>query len=228
MIFVVRHLHEGDRPARCPLHHQPDLRNLRDNHCTCFVPETRTWPRGQAATARRLRFNLAESADYIFDHAIFNDCMANVDFCEQMVKRPTVAAGQGRDTSAPGSDIPGYKTIADIMRALNPFTGEFYLETCTWRVTRARCIACSAVATRTPRRSCLAAAALTSRHQTCTDYYVRYALLRLRQRSRPMHDDLYDFFLTELPGYDMVRYRKTPRQLGCFDDPTTSTTRTGT
>ena len=25
----VRHLHEGDRPARRPLHHQPHLRDLR-------------------------------------------------------------------------------------------------------------------------------------------------------------------------------------------------------
>ena len=33
-----------------------------------------------------LAYNLAETADYMFDHAIFNDCMANVDFCEQMVK----------------------------------------------------------------------------------------------------------------------------------------------
>ena len=30
----------------------------------------------------------------MFDHAIFNDCMANVDFCEQMVKEtnPSVLA----------------------------------------------------------------------------------------------------------------------------------------
>ena len=30
---------------------------------------------------------------------------------------------------SPHGDIHGYKTIADIMRALNPFTGSFYLET---------------------------------------------------------------------------------------------------
>src|SRR4029078_1610734 len=74
-------------------------------------------------------FNMAESADYIFDHAIFNDFMANVDFCEQMVKEtnPSLLA-KAENTSAPHMDIHGYKTIADIMRALNPFTGEFYLE----------------------------------------------------------------------------------------------------
>src|SRR6476620_2421310 len=66
----------------------------------------------------------------IFDHAIFNDCMANVDFCEQMVKEtnPSLLA-KAETTAAPGSDVHGYKSIADIMRALNQFTGDFYLET---------------------------------------------------------------------------------------------------
>ena len=40
------------------------------------------------------------------------------------------------------------------------------------------------------------------------------------KRSVPMHDDLYDFFLTELPGYDMVGYRETNLvNWGSFDDP---------
>ena len=35
-----------------------------------------------------------------------------------------------------------------------------------------------------------------------------------------MHDDLYDFFLEALPGYDMVGYRETNLvNWGCFDDP---------
>ena len=58
-------------------------------------------------------------------------------------------------------------------------------------------------------------------HQTLTDYYVR--LMRYFEyvkRSVPMHDDLYDFFLRELPGYDMVGYRDTDLVCwGAFDDP---------
>ena len=52
-------------------------------------------------------FNLAESADFMFDHAIFNDCMANVDFCEQMVKEtnPSVLA-KAEKTAAPHSRHP--------------------------------------------------------------------------------------------------------------------------
>ena len=36
---------------------------------------------------------------------------------------------KAENTASPNSDIHGYRTIADIMRALNPFTGSFYLET---------------------------------------------------------------------------------------------------
>ena len=40
------------------------------------------------------------------------------------------------------------------------------------------------------------------------------------KRSVPMHDDLYDFFLQELPGYDMVGFRETNLvNWGSFDDP---------
>ena len=101
-----------------------------DNHCTCSCLNQNMAYGVKPPPLGDLAFNLAETADYIFDHAIFNDCMANVDFCEQMVKEtnPTLLA-KAESTSAPHSDIHGYKTIADIMRALNPFTGEFYLET---------------------------------------------------------------------------------------------------
>ena len=101
-----------------------------DNHCTCSCLNHNMAYGVKPPALGDLAFNLAETADYIFDHAIFNDCMANVDFCEQMVKEtnPTLLA-KAEQTPAPGRDIHGFKTIADIMRALNPFTGEFYLET---------------------------------------------------------------------------------------------------
>src|SRR5271154_2219823 len=99
-----------------------------DNHATCSCLNQNMAYGVKPPPLGDLAFNLAESADYMFDHAIFNDCMANVDFCEQMVKEtnPTLLA-KAENTAAPGRDIHGYKTIADIMRALNPFPGEVYL-----------------------------------------------------------------------------------------------------
>src|SRR6201988_4131494 len=99
-----------------------------DNHCSTSCLN-QNMPYGVKPPALGdLGYNLAETADYMFDHAIFNDCMANVDFCEQMVKEtnPTLLA-TAEKTPAAGKDIHGYQTIADIMRALNPFTGSFYL-----------------------------------------------------------------------------------------------------
>ena len=193
-----------------------------DNHCTCSCLNQNMAYGVKPPPLGDMAFNLAESADYIFDHAIFNDCMANVDFCEQMVKEtnPSLLA-KAESTSAPHSDIHGYKTVADIMRALNPFTGEFYLETLhVARYTREMYCLFGGRHTH-PSTIMPGGCSADITHQTCTDYYVR--LMRYFdyvKRSVPMHDDLYDFFLTELPGYDMVGYRDTNLvNWGSFDDP---------
>jgi hydrogenase large subunit len=193
-----------------------------DNHCTCSCLNQNMAYSVKPPPLGDLAFNLAESADYMFDHAIFNDCMANVDFCEQMVKdtNPTLLA-TAENTSAPHKDIHGYQTIADIMRALNPFTGSFYLETLqVARYTREMYCLFGGRHTH-PSTIMPGGCSADITHQTLTDYYVR--LMRYMdyvKRTVPMHDDLYDFFLTELPGYDMVGYRDTNLvNWGCFDDP---------
>ena len=62
-----------------------------DNHCTCSVLNQNMAYGVKPPPLGDLAYNLAESADYMFDHAIFNDCMANVDFCEQMVRETNPA-----------------------------------------------------------------------------------------------------------------------------------------
>ena len=57
-----------------------------DNHCTCSCLNQNMAYGVKPPPLGDLAYNLAETADYMFDHAIFNDCMCNVDFCEQMVK----------------------------------------------------------------------------------------------------------------------------------------------
>ena len=78
-----------------------------DNHCTCSCLNQNMAYGVKPPPLGDLAFNLAETADYIFDHAIFNDCMANVDFCEQMVKEtnPTLLA-KAENTPAPGQRHP--------------------------------------------------------------------------------------------------------------------------
>ena len=107
------------------------------------------------------------------------------------------------------------------MRALNPFTGDFYLETLqVARYTREMYCLFGGRHTH-PSTIMPGGCSAHITHQTLTDYYVR--LMRYFEyckRTVPMHDDLYDFFLQELPGYDMVGYRDTDLVCwGSFDDP---------
>ena len=158
----------------------------------------------------------------MFDHAIYNDCMANVDYSEQMVKEtnPAVLA-KAENTPAPHSDIHGHKTIADIMRALNAFTGSFYLE--TLQVARyTREMYCLFGGRHTHPSTILPGGCSANiTQQTCTEYYVRLMrYIDYCKRSVPMHDDLYDFFYEALPGYERVGFRETDIICwGCFDDP---------
>ena len=182
-----------------------------DNHCTCSCLNQNMAYGVKPPKLGDYAYNLAESADFMFDHAIFNDCMANVDFCEQMVKEtnPTLLK-TAESTPSPHGDIHGYKTIADIMRALNPFTGSFYLETLqVARYTREMYCLFGGRHTH-PSTIMPGGVSADITHQTCTDYYVRLMrYIEYVKRTVPMHDDLYDFFLQQLPGYDMVGYRDT-------------------
>jgi len=151
--------------------------------------------------------------------------MCNVDFCEQMVKEtnPTLLQ-KAEQELAPGADIHGYRTIADIMRSLNPFTGDFYLETLqVARYTREMYCLFGGRHTH-PSTIMPGGCSAHITHQTLTDYYVRLMrYMDYAKRSVVMHDDLYDFWLQALPGYDMVGYRDTNLVCwGAFDDPEAS------
>jgi hydrogenase large subunit len=196
-----------------------------DNHCTTSCLNQNMAYGVHVPALGDYAFNLAELADYMFDHAIYNDCMCNVDFCEQMVKEtnPSVLE-RAEQTASPHGDIHGYKSIADIMRALNPFSGEFYLETLqVARYTREMYCLFGGRHTH-PSTIMPGGCSAHITHQTLTDYYVRLMrYMDYAKRTVTMHDDLYDFWLEALPGYDDVGYRDTNLVCwGAFDDPEAS------
>jgi hydrogenase large subunit len=193
-----------------------------DNHATCA-----TYAQNMAFGVRPPAMaewivNLGEAAEYMFDHNIFQDNLVGVDFCEQMVKEtnPGVLA-KAEKKLADHSNLHGFRTIADIMRALNPFTGSFYLEALQ-------------VSRMTREMFCL----MEGRHvhpstlypggvgtvptiQLFTDYLVRLMkYVEFMKKVVPLHDDLFDFFYEALPGYEEVGRRRI--LLGCwgsFNDP---------
>jgi hydrogenase large subunit len=193
-----------------------------DNHATCA-----TYAQNMAFGVRPPHIaewivNLGEAAEYMFDHNIFQDNLVGVDFCEQMVKEtnPKVLA-KAESTSAPHSNDHGFRTIADIMRALNPFTGAFYLEALQMsRMTREMfCL----MEGRHVHPSTLypGGVGTVPTVQLFTDYIVRLMkYVEFMKKVVPLHDDLFDFFYDALPGYEEVGRRRV--LLGCwgsFNDP---------
>jgi hydrogenase large subunit len=187
-----------------------------DNHATCATYAQNMAFGVQPPALGEWIVNLGEAAEYMFDHNIFQDNLVGVDFCEQMVKETNPSVWEkAKTTQAPHGDIHGYKTIADIMTALNPFTGEFYRETLH-------------VSRYTREMFCL----MEGRHvhpstlypggvgtvptiQLFTDYLVRLMkYVEFMKKVVPLHDDLFNFFYEALPGYEKVGQRRI--LLGCW------------
>jgi hydrogenase large subunit len=193
-----------------------------DNHatCACYAQNMAFGVRPPALAEWIV--NLGEAAEYMFDHNIFQDNLVGVDFCEQMVKETNPNVWEkAQSTSCPNADKHGYRTIADIMTALNPFTGTFYRETLAMsRMTREMfCL----MEGRHVHPSTLypGGVGTVATIQLFTDYLVRLMkYVEFMKKVVPLHDDLFDFFYEALPGYEKVGQRRI--LLGCwgsYNDP---------
>ncbi len=187
-----------------------------DNHATCACYAQNMAFGVKPPNLGEWIVNLGEAAEYMFDHNIFQDNLVGVDFCEQMVKEtnPGVWA-KAQKTPAPNASRHGYKTIADIMTSLNPFTGDFYRETLVVsRLTREMfCL----MEGRHVHPSTLypGGVGTVATVQLFTDYLVRLMkYVDFMKRCLPLHDDLFNFFYDALPGYEKVGERRV--LLGCW------------
>jgi hydrogenase large subunit len=118
-------------------------------------------------------------------------------------------------TEAPHAAIHGYRTIADIMRALNPFSGAIYREALQMsRLTREMfCL----MEGRHVHPSTLypGGVGTVPTPQLFTDYLVRLIkFIDFAKKLVPLNDDLFDFFYEALPGYEKVGNRRI--LLGCW------------
>ncbi len=187
-----------------------------DNHATCACyaqnmafgvrpPELGEWI-----------INCGEAAEYMFDHNIFQDNLVGVDFCEQMVKETNPGVlEKAKNTDAPHAAQHGYRKIADIMRSLNPFTGEFYREALHMsRLTREMfCL----MEGRHVHPSTLypGGVGTVPSVQLFSEFLVRLMkYVEFMKKVVPLHDDLFDFFYQALPGYEKVGQRRV--LLGCW------------
>jgi len=187
-----------------------------DNHATCSVyTQNMAYGIKPPAIAEWI-INLGEAAEYMFDHTIFQDNLVFVDWCEQMVKatNPTLLA-KAEKTDAPNANIHGFKTIADIMRAFNPFTGSMYLEALQVSRTTREMICLMEGRHVHPSTLYPGGVGTVASPQVFSDYFVRLLrTLDFVKRAIPLNDDLFDFFYDALPGYEKVGLRRT--MLGCW------------
>ncbi|OBC02290.1 nickel-dependent hydrogenase large subunit [Mycobacterium sp. 852002-40037_SCH5390672] len=193
-----------------------------DNHATCSCYAQNMAYGVKPPHLGEWIVNLGEAAEYMFDHNIFQENLVGVDFCEKMVAEtnPSVLS-LAEKTPAPHADAHGYKTIADIMRSLNPFSGEFYRE--ALQVSRTTREMFCLMEGRHVHPSTLypGGVGTVATIQLMTDYMTRLMrYVEFMKKVVPMHDDLFDFFYEALPGYEKVGLRRT--LLGCwgsFQDP---------
>ncbi len=193
-----------------------------DNHavCSCYAQQMAYGVR--PPNLGEWIVNLGEAAEYMFDHNIFQENLVGVDYCEKMIAEtnPGVLELANR-TEAPSAEAHGYKTIGDIMRSLNPFSGEFYRE--ALQVSRYTREMFCLMEGRHVHPSTLypGGVGTTATIQLFTDYITRLMrYVEFMKKVVPMHDDLFDFIYVAMPGYEMNGFRRT--LLGCwgaFQDP---------
>jgi hydrogenase large subunit len=187
-----------------------------DNHTTCSVYAQNMAYGIKMPPLAEWIFNLGEAAEYMFDHAIFQDNLVFVDFCEKMVAEtnPSLLA-RAESTPAPNANIHGKRTIADIMRSFNPFTGDIYREALQMsRLTREMfCL----MEGRHVHPSTLypGGTGTVASPQVFTDYLARLIqFIDFAKKVVPLNDDIFNFFYDALPGYEKVGDRRV--LLGCW------------
>ncbi|MEU1325471.1 nickel-dependent hydrogenase large subunit [Streptomyces microflavus] len=187
-----------------------------DNHATCSVYAQNMAYGVAPPHLGEWIINLGEAAEYMFDHNIFQENLVGVDYCERMVAEtnPGVLELATR-TEAPHAADHGYRTIADIMRSLNPLEGEFYRE--ALQVSRYTREMFCLMEGRHVHPSTLypGGVGTVATIQLFTDYLTRLTrYVEFMKRVVPLHDDLFDFFYEALPGYEEVGRRRI--LLGCW------------
>src|SRR5687767_14083441 len=187
-----------------------------DNHATCAVYSQNMAFNVRPPDLAEWIINCGEAAEYMFDHNLFQDNLVGVDFCEQMVRETNPSVWQkAQATEAPNAGIHGYRKISDIMRALNPFEGEFYRE--ALHMSRvAREMFCLMEGRHVhPSTLYPGGVGTVPSPQLFSDYQVRLMkYIEFVKRVVPLHNDLFDFFYEALPGYEQVGNRRI--LLGCW------------
>ncbi len=166
--------------------------------------------------------NLGECAEMFYDHPIHLGLLAGPDYSTALVQmtNPELVV-MAEQTPAKNAHIHGYKTVKDIMDAMNPLEGEIYLEALEY--TRIGRIMCTLMFGKFPHPSTLVPGGVSTTITTSTfnEFYAQLAkIFDYAKRLAGWWDDICDFFLEADPAYEQVGARPSNLiQTGIWDDP---------
>ncbi|MGH9124165.1 MAG: nickel-dependent hydrogenase large subunit [Acidimicrobiales bacterium] len=165
--------------------------------------------------------NLGEVGEMFYDHPLHLGLLAGPDYSTSIVSitNPEMVV-KAEKTLAPNGDLHGYRTIKDIMDALNPLTGRIYLEALEW--TRVGRVMCMLMFGKYPHPSTIVPGGMSTTVSTSTfnEYYTQLGkIFDFCKVIALVWDDLMDFFLECNPRYEEVGQRELNlAQTGIWDD----------
>jgi len=166
--------------------------------------------------------NLGEVAEMFYDHPIHLGLLAGPDYSTALVSmtNPELVT-LAEKTPAKHAHVHGYKTVKDIMDAMNPLEGEIYLEALEY--TRIGRIMCTLMFGKFPHPSTLVPGGVSTTISTSTfnEFYAQLAkIFDYAKRLAGWWDDICDFFIEANPDYELVGLRPSNLvQTGIWDDP---------
>ncbi|MFB6168098.1 MAG: nickel-dependent hydrogenase large subunit [Haloferacaceae archaeon] len=166
--------------------------------------------------------NMGQAGAFLYDHSLHLFLLAGPDYSEAMLSKTNPGLYDlAKETGAPNEHLHGYETVGDIMDALNPLEGELYLEALE-KTRDARQMA-SLMLGKYPHPSTIAPGGVTTTlsRTSFQQFYSRLDdFFDYSKRVAFIWDDLLDFFLRELDGFEHVGER--PMNMigtGIWDDP---------
>ncbi len=165
--------------------------------------------------------NLGEVGEMFYDHPLHLGLLAGPDYSTSIVAitNPEIVK-KAETTLAPNADVHGYKTLKDMMDALNPLTGKVYLEALEW--TRVGRIMCMLMYGKYPHPSTIIPGGFSTTMSTSTfnEYYTQLGkIFDFCKVITRFWDDLVEFFYECNPRYEEVGARPINlAQTGIWDD----------
>ena len=168
--------------------------------------------------------NLGAAAELLYDHTLHLFVLAGPDYSETVVRRTNPSLWSAAlKAAAPRSERHGFATVADLMRGLNPLTGDLYAE--ALGITRAAREVVSLMLGKYPHPSAIFPGGIGIAPTPDTFNQVLGRIVRLldyAKKTAAVWDDLVEFFYAADPRYhDMGAAAANLLCTGMWDDPET-------